>query len=230
MAAIIRAHLLRRALRVSFLLAIATTAGFAAGAWAGSERLKLAGDLTPVAAPRVVGAEARSGRAVALGSRIVSGPGSGLKFTLDDNTRVIIGPNSTISVDEFAADRVVLRLERGSFHLDSANPGTVYVILPSGSIAVRAATVAGRIGPDRGDWLRRAGRAPREDGRSNPYRGVGQSQPAGGAVAATAPGFHRSHGPACPAELSIRVAAWRGESGLRQAVAPVWPHCRRISG
>lgn len=148
MAAIIRAHLLRRALRVSFVLAVATTAGFAAGAWAASERLKLAGDLTPVAAPRVVGAEARSGRPVALGSRIVSGPGSGLKFTLDDNTRVIIGPNSAINVDEFAADRVVLRLERGSFHLDSANPGTVYVILPSGSIAVRTATVAGRIGPD----------------------------------------------------------------------------------
>lgn len=145
------AYAFRRALRVSLTLAAAAVAGLAADGWAASDRLDLAGDVTPVAAtvaPKVVGAEARSGRPVALGSRIVSGPGSGLKFTLDDNTRVIVGPNSAISVDEFAADRVVLRLERGSFHLDSANPGTVYVILPAGSIAVRTATVAGRIGPD----------------------------------------------------------------------------------
>ena len=63
-------------------------------------------------------------------------------------TTVIIGPNSAVSVDEFAADRVVLRLERGSFHLDSANPGNVYVVMPSGTVTVRAATVAGRILPD----------------------------------------------------------------------------------
>ncbi len=141
----------RRVLRVSLTLAAAAIAGFVADSRAASDRLDLAGDVTPVAAtvaPKVVGAETRSGRPVTLGHRIASGPGSGVKFTLDDNTRVIIGPNSTISVDEFAADRVVLRLQRGSFHLDSANPGTVYVILPSGSVAVRAATVAGRIGPD----------------------------------------------------------------------------------
>lgn len=146
-----RAQLFQRSLRISLTLAAAVIAGVAADSWAASDRLDLAGDVTPVAAtvaPRVVGAEARSGRPVALGKRIVSGPGSGVKFTLDDHTRVIIGPNSTVSVDEFAADRVVLRLERGSFHLDSANPGTVYVILPAGSVAVRTATVAGRISPD----------------------------------------------------------------------------------
>lgn len=145
------AYAFRRALRVSLTLAAAAVAGFAADSWAASDRLDLAGDITPVAAtvaPRVVGAESRSGRPVALGSRIASGPGSGVKFTLEDNTRVIIGPNSAVSIDEFAADRVVLRLERGSFHLDSANPGTVYIILPTGSVAVRTATVAGRISPD----------------------------------------------------------------------------------
>ena len=83
-----------------------------------------------------------------LGSRIVSGPGSGVKFTLQDQSVVIIGPNSTISVDEFAADRVVLRLERGSFYVDSGNPGVLHIILPAGTVAVRTATVAGRIGPD----------------------------------------------------------------------------------
>lgn len=146
-----RAQLFQKSLRISLTLAVAAVAGFAADSWAASERLDLAGDLTPIAAtvaPKVVGAEARSGRPVSLGSRIVAGPGSGVKFILDDRSSVIIGPNSTISVDEFAADRVVLRLERGSFHLDSANPGTVYVVLPAGSVAVRSATVAGRIGPD----------------------------------------------------------------------------------
>lgn len=138
----------RRALRVSLTLAAAAVAGFAAESRAASELLP---DLTPAAAssaPKRVGAELRSGRPVALGSRIVSGPGSGVKFVLDDRSSVIIGPNSTITVDEFASDRVVLRLDRGSFHLDSANPGTIYVILPTGSVAVRTATVAGRISPD----------------------------------------------------------------------------------
>ncbi|HLT79187.1 MAG TPA: FecR family protein [Ferrovibrio sp.] len=137
----------RRALRVSLTLAAAAVAGFAADSRAASDLLA---DFTPAAltaAPKQVGEESRSGRPVALGSRITSGPGSGVKFVLEDRTSVIIGPNSAITVDEFAADRVVLRLERGSFHLDSANPGTIYVILPSGSVAVRTATVAGRIGP-----------------------------------------------------------------------------------
>lgn len=138
----------RRALRVSLTVAAAALAGMTADSRAASEPVV---DLTPAAAtmaPKQVGMESRSGRPVALGSRIASGPGSGVKFVLEDRSSVIIGPNSAITVDEFAADRVVLRLERGSFHLDSANPGTVYVILPGGSVAVRSATVAGRIGPN----------------------------------------------------------------------------------
>lgn len=145
------APLLRRALRATLTLAAAAAAGIAADSWAASERLELAADLTPVAAtaaPKIVGQESRLGRPVALGSRIASGPGSGVKFTLNDRSTVIIGPNSAISVDEFAADRVVLRVERGSFHLDSANPGSIYVVLPSGTVTVKAATVAGRIGPN----------------------------------------------------------------------------------
>lgn len=145
------ALLLRRALRVTLTLATAAIAGAAAHSWAASDGFDPAGDIQPVsatAAPRIVGQESRLGRPVTLGSRIVSGPGSGVKFTLNDRSTVIIGPNSSISVDEFAADRVVLRLERGSFHVDSANPGSVYVVLPAGTVAVKTATVAGRIGPD----------------------------------------------------------------------------------
>lgn len=149
------AALRRRALRASLLVTAALAAGLVAGhCRAASDVVPAAGAATmlPVAAPaaagRVVGQESRQGRPVVLGGRIASGPGSGVKFTLQDQSVVIIGPNSAISVDEFAADRIVLRLERGSFYLDSANPGTVHVILPAATVAVRTATVAGRIGPD----------------------------------------------------------------------------------
>lgn len=153
------AVVLRRALRVTFTLAAAVAAGLAASSWAAdsraaSDRIELAADLpaVPVAAigtaAKVVGQESRRGQPVTLGGRIASGPGSGVKFALNDRSVVIIGPNSAISVEEFAADRVVLRLERGSFHLDSANPGSVYVVLPTGTVTVRSAIVAGRIGPD----------------------------------------------------------------------------------
>ena len=148
------AMLLRRALRVTMTLTVAAAAGLAATAWAGNARAASEHELTatPIAvvapAPRVVGQESRRGLPIVLGNRLASGPGSGMKFTLDDRTAVIIGPNSVITVDEFAADRVVLRLERGSFHLDSANPGNVYVVLPGGTVTVKAATVAGRILPD----------------------------------------------------------------------------------
>lgn len=145
------ALLLRRALRVSLTLAVAAVAGVAASAWAAEQPVAGFG-VQPAAVtspqPRVVGLESRRGLPVVLGNRIASGPGSGVKFILDDRSSVIIGPNSVISVDEFAADRVVLRLERGSFLLDSANPGNVYVVMPAGSVAVKAATVGGRIGPD----------------------------------------------------------------------------------
>lgn len=153
------AVVLRRALRVTFTLAAAVAAGLAASSWAAdsraaSDRVELAADLPaiPVAAvgtaAKVVGQESRRGQPVTLGGRIASGPGSGVKFALNDQSVVIIGPNSAISVEEFAADRIVLRLERGSFHLDSANPGSIYVVLPTGTVTVRSAIVAGRIGPD----------------------------------------------------------------------------------
>ncbi len=148
------AMFLRRALRVTLTLTVAAAAGLAASAWAGDARAASEPELavTPVAvltpSPKVVGLESRRGLPVVLGNRLASGPGSGMKFTLDDRTAVIIGPNSAITVDEFAPDRVVLRLDRGSFHLDSANPGNVYVILPGGTVTVKAATVAGRILPD----------------------------------------------------------------------------------
>src|SRR3546814_19583151 len=83
-----------------------------------------------------------------LGGRIASGPGSGVKFILQDHSVVIIGPNSTVSVDQFAADRRVLRLERGSFYVHSANPGVVHIVLPAGTVAVRTDTVACRNVPE----------------------------------------------------------------------------------
>ncbi|HEX6956461.1 MAG TPA: FecR domain-containing protein [Ferrovibrio sp.] len=146
------ASLYRRALRASLTLAVAAIAGYAAQSWAAPDHPGMAPeDVMPAAAttaPKIVGQELQGGRPVVLGSRIASGPGSGMKFLLNDRTALIIGPNSSLRVDEFEADRVVLQIERGSFQLDSANPGNVYVVLPTATVAVKAATVAGRIGPD----------------------------------------------------------------------------------
>lgn len=138
----------RRALRATLTLAFALAAGVVADSRAASDLLPAA-EIRPAAAgtaPRVVGQQTRQGQPVLLGSRIASGPGSGIRFSLLDGSVVIIGPNSVVSVDEFAQDRVVLTVERGAFYLDSANPGAVHVVLPTGTVAVRTATVAGRIG------------------------------------------------------------------------------------
>jgi ferric-dicitrate binding protein FerR (iron transport regulator) len=144
------AFLYRRLVRIGLTLAVATAAGLAAPAFAASPDIGSAEPLAIAAspAPRVVGQDLRRNAAVLLGQRLVAGPGSGIALKLGDGTSVIIGPNSALSVDEFAADRIVLRVERGSFHIDSANPGLVHIVLPSGSVGVRAAAVAGRVGPD----------------------------------------------------------------------------------
>lgn len=111
-------------------------------------------------APRVVGQDVRRNHPVMQGQRVKAGPGSGIELRLMDGTQVILGANSVLSVDECASDRVVLRLERGSFLVDSANPGQVFVSMPAGSISVRSAAVAGRVGPDGTDVvLLSAGRA-----------------------------------------------------------------------
>lgn len=147
------AFLYRRLVRIGLTLAVATAAGLAAPAFAAKPEVSMAEPLAVAASPspRVVGQDIRRNAAITLGQRLVAGPGSGIALRLGDGTSVVIGPNSVLSVDEFAADRIVLRLERGSFHVDSANPGLVHVILPSGTVGLRAAAVAGRIGPDHTD-------------------------------------------------------------------------------
>lgn len=144
------AFLYRRLVRIGLTLAVATAAGLAAPAFAASPDSLSAEPLAIAAspAPRVVGHDQRRNVSVVLGQRLVAGPGSGIAVKLADGTNVVIGPNSALSVDEYAPDRIVLRLERGSFHVDSANPGLVYVVLPSGSVGIRAAAVAGRVTPD----------------------------------------------------------------------------------
>ncbi len=147
------AFLYRRLVRIGLTLAVAAAAGLAAPAFAASPAQLSAETVavSPGATPRVVGHDTRRNAAVLLGQRVVAGPGSGVALRLGDGTSVVIGPNSALSVDEFAPDRVVLRLERGSFHVDSANPGLVHIIMPSGTVGLRAAAVAGRVAPDRTD-------------------------------------------------------------------------------
>lgn len=157
------AFLNRRLRRLGLTVAASLLAGFVASqahAAQPGEQSAAAEQTIAMPVPRVVGQDTRRNHPVLLGQRLKAGPGSGIQVRLADGTQLVIGPNSVMTVDECAADRVVLRLERGSFLVDSANPGQVFISMPTGSVAVRSAAVAGRVGPDGTDVaLLSAGRA-----------------------------------------------------------------------
>lgn len=162
------AFLNRRFRRLGLTVAASLLAGFVAsqahaaqpGEQSAAAEQTIATPAPHAAGARVVGQDTRRNHPVLLGQRLKAGPGSGIQVRLADGTQLVIGPNSVLSVDEYAADRVVLRLERGSFLVDSANPGQLFITMPAGSVTVRAAAVAGRVGPDGTDVvLLSAGRA-----------------------------------------------------------------------
>lgn len=140
----------RRLIRVAALATFAAFSGFAGAAFAGPDQPAPAIPLglTDAAQPRIVGQESRANRPVVVGQRIVTGPGSGSRLQLNDGSTVAIGPNSALRIDEFAEDRVVIRIERGAFQVDSASPGVFHLQLPAATVALRSAALAGRIGPD----------------------------------------------------------------------------------
>jgi len=146
------ASLKRRLLRLSAVAAVAAAAFLAAAAADAAQSSPAAAELSvnspPEAQGRPVGRDIRRNREVVLGQRLVAGPGSGIQVRLQDGSQIVIGTNSVITVDEFSADRVVLRVERGSFHVDPGSPGHMHVILPNGRIDMRGASVAGRVSPD----------------------------------------------------------------------------------
>ncbi len=158
------AFLNRRFRRLGLTIAASVLAGLVAAnahaAQPSTEQQAATEQAVSLPAPRVVGQDTRRNKPVVQGQRLVAGPGSGIEVRLADGSQLVVGPNSVLSVDECSADRVVLRLERGSFLVDSANPGQVFVSMPAGSVTVRSAAVAGRVGPDGTDVvLLSAGRA-----------------------------------------------------------------------
>ncbi|MBX3456210.1 FecR family protein [Ferrovibrio sp.] len=158
------AFLNRRFRRLGLTIAASVLAGLVAAnahaAQPSAEQQAATEQAVSLPAPRVVGQDTRRNKPVVQGQRLVAGPGSGIEVRLADGSQLVVGPNSVLSVDECSADRVVLRLERGSFLVDSANPGQVFVSMPAGSVTVRSAAVAGRVGPDGTDVvLLSAGRA-----------------------------------------------------------------------
>jgi len=140
----------RRLIRVAALAAFAALSGFAGASFAASDQPAPAIPLglTEAAQPRIVGQESRANRPVIVGQRIVTGPGSGSRLRLNDGSTVSVGPNSALRIDEFADDRVVIRIERGNFQVDSASPGVFHLQLPAATVALRSAALAGRVGPD----------------------------------------------------------------------------------
>ncbi|WP_374633703.1 FecR domain-containing protein [Ferrovibrio sp.] len=158
------AFLNRRFRRLGLTIAASVLAGLVAAnahaAQPSAEQQAATEQAVSLPAPRVVGQDTRRNKPVVQGQRLAAGPGSGIEVRLADGSQLVVGPNSVLSVDECSADRVVLRLERGSFLVDSANPGQVFVSMPAGSVTVRSAAVAGRVGPDGTDVvLLSAGRA-----------------------------------------------------------------------
>lgn len=146
------ASLKRRLIRLSAVIGVAAAAVLASAAADAAQPTPAAAELAvtspPAADVRPVGRDIRRNQEVVLGQRLAAGPGSGIQVHLQDGSQVVIGPNSVLTVDEFSADRVILRLERGSFHVDAALSAHLHVILPNGRIHIRGAAVAGRAGPD----------------------------------------------------------------------------------
>ncbi|MHA6299266.1 FecR family protein [Devosia sp. CAU 1758] len=95
-----------------------------------------------------------AGTDVSVGERIVTGPTGYVQLLFDDQTRLVVGPRSTLEIETYllngtGADKFAVNALAGTFRFISGNsPKSVYSIdTPTASIAVRGTkfdlTVAG---------------------------------------------------------------------------------------
>ena len=131
--------------------AVAQTA--TVGAVRGSVQLVSAG--SPANAQ---GQTVRLGQEVRIGDRIVTGPDSGLQLVLPDQSAFTIGPNSSMTIDEFVFEpasgrgSMTASVARGTFRFVSGkigerNPEAVKIKLPVATVGIRGTVIAGRVEP-----------------------------------------------------------------------------------
>ena len=113
--------------------------------------VQLAAATVPTA--RAVGA-IRSGQDVFLGDRVATGPTGQLQIMLLDQTVFTIGPDASVTIDEFVYDPSsgqgkLTAAVSGSFRfvtgrIANANPADMKVRTPVGTMGIRGTVVAGR--------------------------------------------------------------------------------------
>lgn len=105
-------------------------------------------------APSQVGRNVATGDPIHLGDRIATDNMSGLQIMLQDQTTFTIGPNSSLTIDEFVYDpatqngKLTATIRRGTFRFISGkiaekNPDGMTVKLPVATIGVRGTTAMG---------------------------------------------------------------------------------------
>jgi hypothetical protein len=102
------------------------------------------------------------GTGVAAGDSIETGPGGSVGITFRDETRISIGPGSSVSIDEFlfAPEKDELsfaaRIARGTLYYVSGAiahlaPERVSVATPEGTVGIRGTAFVVRVGA-KSDW------------------------------------------------------------------------------
>lgn len=115
-----------------------------------------------VAAPgaRTAGRNVQSGEAIRIGDQIATGPDGRLQIMLLDETIFTIGPNASLTIDEFVFDsrsgagKISANVARGAFRfvtgrIANNNPQDMQVKTPVGTMGIRGTVVGGWVGDDR---------------------------------------------------------------------------------
>ena len=101
---------------------------------------------------------AKAGAPLRTGDRILTGSDGSLGLTLKDNTVMSIGPDTNISVDEYAFDppreklQLAANLSSGTLHFVSGviaklKPEAVAIRTPTGTIGVRGTRFVVKVAP-----------------------------------------------------------------------------------
>ncbi|HUN50658.1 MAG TPA: FecR domain-containing protein [Candidatus Sulfotelmatobacter sp.] len=136
---------------------LAATAGsaLAAGPQQAGVSAAVRGEIRRINAANPVGVRLASGQPIYLADRIDSGPASGLQIMLLDQTTFTIGPDSSVTIDQFVYDpttsagRLTASIGKGVFRFVSGkiaqhDPASMTVKLPLATIGIRGTMVFGR--------------------------------------------------------------------------------------
>lgn len=148
-------HLWRLSLIAALMAPCASAPAMAAVEQAGVAAA-VRGEVQLVSLADPVGHQVASGEAIFLGNEISSGHESGLQILLMDETVFTIGPNSSLTIDEFVYDpvtsigKVTASVARGTFRFISGkvagrSPRDMTVKLPNGVIGIRGTIAGGRV-------------------------------------------------------------------------------------